>query len=487
MQIWLKNLQTGWAQPNIWQIMLVGAMATLGFAPFGLWPLGLLSLAMLALWAKNSASWHQAAGRGFGWSLGLQVSAFYWLPWAFFKDSDGSWLAAIGGGIPAVLGIALVGSAGYVLAILFGWFLGRKWDLFRGWLGFGLGVVLVWMAVEVVRGLFPLGFPWLPLGAMWATTPSLMQLASLVGVWGMSAVLLVLALLLASGRRQAWWAAAVILLAVQGFGLWRLQQVVVAEDEVYVRLVQPNMTSPLKWDAAGRLVALRHTLAVMAAEPNMPATVVMPETAVAFYLDLEPEVRAEVAGTLARGSALVTGTIRREDEQGQATRYFNSIGVLNFDGRLGEVYDKQLLVPFGEYIPFRGWLEAILPSPLRTISQSRLDYTHGQLDPRIMTPAGVAVALVCYEGIFPWFVARHSAGARYLLNVTNDNWFTGTIALYQHSALARLRAVETGLPLVRVANTGLTVVYDGMGREVVRLPINTAASVDVRLPPRVGF
>jgi apolipoprotein N-acyltransferase len=157
--------------------------------------------------------------------------------------------------------------------------------------------------------------------------------------------------------------------------------------------------------------------------------------------------------------------------------------VLSVSGTLNEAYDKHLLVPFGEYIPARGLLESVLPVPLRTISQSRLDYAAGVRDPRIATPAGVAVALICYEGIFPLYVGTHAAGARYLVNVTNDNWFTGTIALYQHAALARLRAVETGLPLVRVANTGLTLVVDGYGRVVRRLPINTPTYGDVGLPP----
>jgi apolipoprotein N-acyltransferase len=142
-----------------------------------------------------------------------------------------------------------------------------------------------------------------------------------------------------------------------------------------------------------------------------------------------------------------------------------------------------LLVPFGEYIPGRTLLDSLpLPLTLRTFSQSRIDFTHGSRSPLLPTPAGYGLALICYEGIFPLHVGRYAPEARYLINVTNDSWFTGTIALYQHAALTRLRAVETGLPVVRVANTGITVVFDGVGREISRLPINTAAYLDVHLP-----
>lgn len=165
-------------------------------------------------------------------------------------------------------------------------------------------------------------------------------------------------------------------------------------------------------------------------------------------------------------------------------QFYNGLTVLYADGSLGGWYDKQLLVPFGEYIPLRKVLDALpLPMPIKVMSQSRLDFTAGTASPLLTTPVGVALGLICYEGIFPYHVAKHAYGARYLLNITNDNWFTGTTALGQHATLERLRAVENGLPLVRVANTGQTMVVDGYGRVVRQLPINMAAFMDVPLPP----
>jgi apolipoprotein N-acyltransferase len=258
-----------------------------------------------------------------------------------------------------------------------------------------------------------------------------------------------------------------------------------------VRVVQPNIQSAHKWDAQKRWEFLQETLAVGLAgdaSSTTPKTVIMPETAVAFYLDEEEDVRQalteRIAARLPSDGGLVTGTVRREvDMTTFAEHYYNTLAVMDTKGILRGWYDKRLLVPFGEYIPGRSWLERLpLPVAIRTISQSRIDFTHGTRSPVLPTPAGLAVGLICYEGIFPLQVAEAAQEARYLINVTNDGWFTGTIALYQHAALTRLRAVETGLPMVRVANTGITIVYDGYGRVLAKLPINTPAYADVALP-----
>jgi apolipoprotein N-acyltransferase len=488
---------------GVW-LLASGALMTLGFAPFGLWPVAVISLAILWLAVRHAASARQAAGAALVWGMGHQLTALYWLPWAFYKDAGNSMAAAIGGGVPAVIGLSLYGALGYALVCVLAWHVAaaRVGTYRLGWRWGSAAWVLGWVIVEFVKGLTPLGFPWLPVGAVWAVSVPLMQAASLGGVWLLSALVLGLALLTAQALERGaphWQPLAgiiALLAAVYGFGACRLHSAPATSPAApMVRVVQPNIQSAHKWDAQMRWLFLQETLDVALAGPGSPpATVVMPETAVAFYLDEEDMVRQAVADRLAHSlpgdGALVTGTVRREPvylPDGQVAalpRFFNSLAMLLPNGRLTGMYDKRLLVPFGEYIPFRPLLERLpLPGPLRTLSQSRLDYTPGRADPLLLTPAGAAVGLICYEGIFPLPVLHAARGARYLVNITNDNWFTGTIALYQHAALARLRTVESGLPLVRVANTGLTVVYDAYGREVARLPINTATHADIPLPP----
>lgn len=464
-------------------IFLLGALMTLGFAPFNLWPLALLSLIVFHRLVMTAGSVRQAATAALVWGMGHQLTALYWLPWAFYKDAGGSWLAAIGGGIPALLGLALYGTLAYVAVATLTRFTGERAPRYAN-----IVFVVVWLAFEIAKGLTPMGFPWLPLGAMWSGWLLLVQVASLGSVYLISFLLLLMVVLLDSLKPRRWLIAALLLAACAGYGALRLQAMVPDVSGERIRVIQPDVQSQHKWDPEKRHEILDTTMAIALNDDDLPATLVMPETAVPFYLDLEDDVRMAIATSLPPSTTLVTGTVRRdEDTTTFMPRFYNSIATLDDQDNLDEAYDKQLLVPFGEYIPGRGLLDILpLPGPLRTLSASRIDYTHGNRAPQFKTPAGTAVGLICYEGIFPIFVARHARGARYLLNVTNDNWFTGTIALYQHAALARLRAVETGLPLVRAANTGISVVYDGYGRSVLRLPINTPAAADVRLPATVG-
>lgn len=484
--VWLNNRTQ---HPiGVW-VFLLGACMTLGYAPFGLWPVALLSLAGLWWMVRHASSAKQAMGAALVWGLGHYISALYWLPWAFFKDSGGSWLAAIGGGVPAVLVLALFSTLTYMIASYISYALLRRDRATAA----GCAWVITIVVLEFLKGLHPMGFPWLPVGAIFASSLTLMQTASLGGVWLLSTLGLSLAVLTTSGHRRAYIAIATVIVLMAGYGTWRLHSIPMKTSGERVRVVQPNIQSAHKWDPQTRLSFLQDTLKTALDNNDGPAprTVIMPETAVAFYLPEEDDVRTAIATRLAASlpadSGLITGSIRRGPNPGKPLpKFYNSFVAMDERGVLRGVYDKQLLVPFGEYIPLRDWLEKLpLPMPLRTLSQSRIDFTHGTRSPLLPTPAGEALGLICYEGIFPWHVARHAEGARYLANITNDGWFTGTIALYQHAALARLRAVETGLPLVRVANTGLTLVYDGLGRELLRLPINKAVRADIDLPPRL--
>jgi apolipoprotein N-acyltransferase len=461
---------------------LAGALLTLGFAPFHLWPLGLLALVCWQRGVQQAARRGEAFQLSLAWGLGHGITALYWLPWAFWHDSE-SWLFAIGGGVPAVLGLALWVAVGYAAVAWLAWPWRRASVGF--WLVLGTGV----LAIEILRNLTPFGFPWLPLGAMWAgpgaAAPILAQLASVGSVQLLSAILLFLAGLIATARPAAWWAAAALVGLVAGYGSWRVHQPLPASSPEVVRLVQPNLGVQHKWDPTLRWAYL-HEVLTAATPPSStpPALVLLPETGIPFLIDQTPQVQEALTAAFPAPTQLLTGSLRREDDPltGQP-HFFNSLQVVA-QGRVQAGYDKQLLVPFGEFIPLRGWLETLpLPTPLRTLSQSRLDFTHGTASPLLPTALGPVVGLICYEGIFPYFVGRHSAGARWLANVTNDAWFTGTTALYQHAALQRLRAIEVGLPLVRSANTGISLLVDPYGREQAVLPPNTAAVAELALPP----
>lgn len=497
---WVKAVWQGLiVAPRWWQALLVGALLTLGFAPFFVWPLGVLSLVVVWRWLTQPWSWRRWTGLTLLWGMGHQLTALYWLPRAFYADAGNDWVAGLAGGVPALLGLALFGSLGMVLALGLAR-INKPW--LPAWAVGGVAVV-TWLAVEWLKTLHPIGFPWLPSGAMGAGSLPLLQMAAWGEVFLMSALFLSMAWLFSLPQRGAHYAALGLLVLAYGAGSWRLANAPTIEDmqsqQPLIRLVQPNIQSPHKWDVARREAVLHQTMQIgfvsVAPKQATPSLVIFPETAVAFYLNEQPDVLDTVGAFLMPEQAVLTGTVRR-DLTASPTQYFNSAAVvtkvptspdMSVTAMIAHM-DKRLLVPFGEYLPWRRLWEPWLPFGIQTMSQSRLDYSFGTVTPNLPTPAGGMLALICYEGIFPGYVHQQRArnpGLKALVNMTNDNWFTGTTALFQHAALARLRAVATGLPLLRAANTGLTVVWDGYGREVGRLPINRAARLDVRLPRTV--
>jgi apolipoprotein N-acyltransferase len=207
------------------------------------------------------------------------------------------------------------------------------------------------------------------------------------------------------------------------------------------------------------------------------ALVIWPESALPFLVDESPAALREIADLLPGRARLVLGALRRE--KGPPQRVYNSIIALDGDGRIEAAYDKVRLVPFGEFLPFSRWLD---PIGIRRFIAAPQGFAAGETTP-VMHLAGLPpfVPLVCYEAIFPEQARRHD-DAKWLLNVTNDAWFGTSSGPYQHLAQARFRAIETGLPMVRVANTGITAVFDGYGRTIGELKLGTEGTLDAFLP-----
>jgi apolipoprotein N-acyltransferase len=148
-------------------------------------------------------------------------------------------------------------------------------------------------------------------------------------------------------------------------------------------------------------------------------------------------------------------------------------------------YHKQHLVPFGEYMPGRAWLSKILPSRwLQKVTPGFQDLSFGDISP-VCQVEGLPplIMMICYEAIFPpRRIHQGCTKAQWILNVTNDAWFGMSHGPYQHLASAQFRAIEDGLPLVRVANTGVSAVFDGLGRPLISLGLNQRGVLDTRLP-----
>ena len=174
-----------------------------------------------------------------------------------------------------------------------------------------------------------------------------------------------------------------------------------------------------------------------------------------------------------KGGLTITGALR----SGIWGRVWNSLFAIDEGGRVTGTYDKVHLVPFGEYVPFRRFLG------FAKVTQGGRDFSPGAglatMELKGLPPAG---PLICYEVIFPGSVVAPNRRPGWLLNITNDAWYGLTAGPYQHFAAARLRAVEDGLPVVRVANTGISGVVDAYGRVLARLGLGTKGTLDSGLP-----
>ena len=243
-----------------------------------------------------------------------------------------------------------------------------------------------------------------------------------------------------------------------------------------VRLVQPNAPQHEKWQADKIQGFFDRQILFSQAGETRPDLIVWPETAVPVMLNTAAPT-LEVISAAAGGVPVIVG-LQRYD----GPRFYNSLALVEAGGTVAAVYDKHHLVPFGEYVPFGDWLGKIGIHGLA--AQEGQGYSSGP-GAQVIDIGGLgrALPLICYEGVFPQDV--HAAPVRpdFMLLITNDAWFGRVSGPYQHLAQARLRSAEQGLPMIRVANTGVSAMIDATGQITARIPMGRAGWRDAPLPP----
>ncbi|WIY52991.1 apolipoprotein N-acyltransferase [Devosia sp. YIM 151766] len=493
---WLAEtamLSQGWRRFLL--LLAAGGLAGLSVPPFFLLPLLFLAMPVW-VWALDGAErpkgWRRlfgpafAIGFAFGW--GYFLVAFHWLAAAFFVD--GGWvLAAMPVAIAALAAlIALFWGLASALAHLF-------WS--HGWTR--ILTLSAWLAAaEFLRGHVFTGFPFDLLGYSLTGTDAMMQLASVIGVYGLTFLAPLLAMSPALiwppddrpwSRRLAPLFLALLVIAAQlGYGWNRLAGNISTErQDMAMRLVQPLVYEHADFGNVDP-VALVDRLIMLSDMRMDPADqgladithLVWPESSLPFFLETYPEALARIARMLPEGATLLAGVPRRPYalDGGGARPPYNSVLAINGDGEVVASYDKAHLVPFGEYLPFA---EFFAQMGVTQFVPGAEGWSAGDVKRRLMGLPGApaALILVCYEIIFSGDLGDVE-GAQFLLNLTNDAWFDASIGPAQHAHHARLRAVEEGMSLVRAANTGLTFATDPLGRITAQLPPGEMAALDLR-------
>jgi apolipoprotein N-acyltransferase len=327
----------------------------------------------------------------------------------------------------------------------------------------------------------------------------MMQLASIVGVYGLTALAALLAMTPAliwpaDGRGLAarlipLFLAVGIIAAQVGYGNYRMNSIAVTRrTDMKVRMVQPVITEHSNWAAANPpdIITKLIDLSSQKTGPNDAGladktTLIWPESVFPFFMSQYPEGLARIARMLPDQTTLLTGAPREPtNDAGESdpdNPGYNSVLAINTEGEVVASYDKSHLVPFGEYLPFADFWKLF---GVRQFVPGTNGWAPGD-GKRLMTPAGVPafIALICYEAIFSGDLGADPAKAEFLLNVSNDEWFDGSIGPAQHAHHALLRAVETGLPMLHATNSGVTFAADPLGRVTDRLPQYAEGVLDV--------
>ena len=426
----------------------MGAMLVLAFAPFYLWPLAILAPAGLFWLNRDESSLARLFASGWLFGLGYFGCGVYWIYNSLHDFGMAPPLVA--GGITGLMAIYLALTPGLILV---------SWGYAQRLLGSrALWLLpLLWFGLEWFKGWFATGMPWLSLG--YSQTPSpLAGFAPLVGVYGIGALCILMAVALVFGLRERRYSILALILAIPLSG-WLLQQLDWSEptaQPLKVTMVQGNIPQELKWRRDQRQ-NIFNTYWRETSRHWDSDLIIWPETALPGQSsDIESTLLEPMqVAALENDSTLISGLVFAGNAP---TEFYNSVIQL---GRERGLYHKRHLVMFGEYYPMR-WLLDLLSG---VISIPYSDLTAGPDEQELMQVDGLKLGVsICFEDVFSRDVLLAFPQANLLVNLSNDAWFGNSTAPHQHMQIAQMRSLETERVMMRATNTGITAFIDHNGR-----------------------
>ena len=413
-----------------------------------------------------------------GFALGLLAGFIHYAGTLYWTSTT----VATFGGVPVVVAYLAAG----LLALYMGTYTGigtaivailvRRFGVAGLWL-----LPAAWVSMEYVRSLVVLGgFPWVPLGNTMVTFLPIAQLASAIGVFGLTIFVALVntgfAMLAMSDGRRRLAPAGVSLGLIAVVSIWgglRLSSNELTNGTpIKIGLIQGNIAQTDKWDPArAGMILDRHLQLTRQAVANGAQFVIWPESSTPFYFENHPggdQVRSLVRSL---GRPLLLGS--DEYEEGQPPRHYNSAFMLDTGGATAAVYRKIHLVPFGEYVPLQRMLFFVAP-----LVEAVSAFSRGTRVTMMPVEGHMVSTAICYEITFPT-LGREAVrqGSELLTTVTNDGWYGESSAAYQHFEMAAMRSIEQGRYLARAANTGISGIIDPYGRVLIRTELFETVAV----------
>lgn len=459
-------------------VVLSAVLYALAFPPASLGALGLVAIAPLVI-ALDRSSLRRAGWLGLLWGTTAIWGFGYWVPVALSTYwGQPAWFGAFCAFLGSVIFMGSYGCGFAVSAML----------LMRRFSGVSRALLLAaaWVAWEMARGRLLTGDPWLLLGYALGPYPVMTQIADSGAVYAVSFVAAFTGCALAEllggrdRRRAPVLTAVVLLIGTFVYGAWRLSLALPTTPQIAVRLVQGNNDPGVHWrpELYGAGLDRYLELSRNSSDSRHPDVIVWPESAVTFFLDREPELTGRIARELSPlGSQLLLGGPHLDDRDPAIPKFFNSAFVLDANGSVTQRYDKEHLLPFGEYFP----LQTI--QLLRRNFERIRSFTPGSRNEALDTRLGRAAVVICFEAIFPDLVRRRMEDAEVLVNLSNDAWLGHGGGPRQHARMVAMRAIETRSWVLRATTTGVTAIIDPWGRVVAETPIDVATTLDGTVVP----
>jgi apolipoprotein N-acyltransferase len=453
--------------------VILGALATLGFAPFNITVLIVFSFSIIYVFLSEDITKKQSFLIGIWFGLAHFSTSLYWFSFALATD-----IYKFGWLIPfAVFGLSLFFSIYFGLAFLI-----FKVCRYKNPIIFSVIITFF----EFLRGTLFTGFPWNLIGYTWDSL-EILQFSSLFGIYGLTFLTLFLsgsigALLLKNNKSNLIYCGFTIfiLISIYMYGYFRLENNKTEYSDTRIRVVQANILHQAEWneDYAYKVINKYLSLTTTQGLEHVDY-VIWPESSLPFLLSKDSEnIPNELSKVIP--NMLIAGGNRLEDN-----KIFNSIFIIK-QGKIVDYYDKVKLVPFGEYVPFKKFI------PIKKIVNGLFDFSQGKgswqwfESGRQRIESFDIIPTICYEDIFTGGGISISGQSKWIVNLTNDSWFGVSTEPYQHHQMARVRAIEFGLPLVRSTTTGISAVFDSYGRIIKKIDLQDEGIIDVNLPKRSG-
>lgn len=472
--------------------LAAGAAMPLGFSPFDLWPVPMLAIGIIFLLTRTLPV-RVATLCGLLFGIGMFGAGTSWIYVSIHEFGAASPMLA-----GLLTGLLVLGISALMIMPVFLLYSGLNQRKARQGAGNKLHpwqqallFSSLWVLFEWVRSWLLTGFPWLLSGYALLDTP-FADLAPVTGTYGLSLLMVTTACLLFAlmipAKQQRTPNRIALLIALGCWGLaWPLANIQWTEKtgELSFSAVQGNIPQTLKWDP-DYIHATINTYIGLSEDLWEQELVIWPENAIPLLYSQVPGLMSHLDQQARQHNSTLILGMPVDDHSGSVTRYYNTIlsmGEGYSSAKESGRYDKQKLVPFGEYVP----MESMLRGLIDFFNLPMSDFSRGDSEQTLLRAGDVKIApYICYEVVYPDFAAKMARESELLITISNDTWFGQSIGPIQHFQIARMRALETGRYMIRATNDGITALINEKGDVVEDIPRFTSGVLSSRAEIREG-